>query len=393
MKRYIIAITIFTIMFSFPVSALSFSDVTEDYLWASESINSLAEMGAINGYPDGTFQPAKNITRAESAKIITHLFGNSSEKYEYSDVSENDWYSYYVQNSGNYFIKEDEFFPDNAILRKEVAYSLYKALKLPISKEEYKFKDKTDDNYIEAVKSAFAADILRGYEDNTVKSENKITRAEFAVMIMRAVSYSLNNKEEITEDKKEETEDESFTARNYFFVVTDVYSAVNDNSVPVTKVCGYNNGKYEEFEISEEENYIDYNNLMYSTSKIGKNDVVYIFKDYFGKPKGILNVMSCENLNYTIPLNVYSYTSDISLIYGSVNRVAGGNKLEIKSVTPVLAEEVYRISDNVNVYLYEDEKITEGKLTKIKEATATTDGSGVFALVNDSIITDMIIIR
>lgn len=50
---------------------IKFSDI--DSHWAKKEIVELTDRGIINGYSDGTFKPDKNITRAETAKIISNL--------------------------------------------------------------------------------------------------------------------------------------------------------------------------------------------------------------------------------------------------------------------------------------------------------------------------------
>ena len=47
-----------------------FTDSAEISDWAQEAVASAAEAGIINGYPDGSFQPQGNATRAEAATII-----------------------------------------------------------------------------------------------------------------------------------------------------------------------------------------------------------------------------------------------------------------------------------------------------------------------------------
>jgi hypothetical protein len=47
-----------------------FTDSAEISDWAKEAVASAAEAGIINGYPDGSFQPQGNATRAEAATII-----------------------------------------------------------------------------------------------------------------------------------------------------------------------------------------------------------------------------------------------------------------------------------------------------------------------------------
>lgn len=48
---------------------LRFTDVPETH-WAYKAIESLADMGIINGYEDGTFKPDEAVTRAELATML-----------------------------------------------------------------------------------------------------------------------------------------------------------------------------------------------------------------------------------------------------------------------------------------------------------------------------------
>ena len=43
--------------------AFQFPDVSADH-WAAAQINDLSDKGVIVGYPDGTFKPDANVTRA-----------------------------------------------------------------------------------------------------------------------------------------------------------------------------------------------------------------------------------------------------------------------------------------------------------------------------------------
>ena len=42
--------------------------------WAQAQIEQLAKLGILGGYPDGTFQPDKPITRAEVAAVVSRLY-------------------------------------------------------------------------------------------------------------------------------------------------------------------------------------------------------------------------------------------------------------------------------------------------------------------------------
>ena len=51
---------------------MGFTDVPATH-WAIDSIKTVADAGLMKGYPDGTFKPDQQITRAEFAKVINDL--------------------------------------------------------------------------------------------------------------------------------------------------------------------------------------------------------------------------------------------------------------------------------------------------------------------------------
>lgn len=51
---------------------VKFKDVKGDF-WASEGILRVAEAGVVTGYEDGTFKPAKDVTRAEASTMLVRL--------------------------------------------------------------------------------------------------------------------------------------------------------------------------------------------------------------------------------------------------------------------------------------------------------------------------------
>ncbi len=99
-----------------------FPDVDEEH-WAYAYIISAAEKGWVHGYPDGTFGPSKNITRAEAVTVINAMLGRSADAEEtaaliaemgvciFVDVSSEAWYYYDVMEASiphDYTISENE---------------------------------------------------------------------------------------------------------------------------------------------------------------------------------------------------------------------------------------------------------------------------------------------
>ena len=73
--------------------AASFSDVEATHSNYT-AITTLADMGIINGYTDGTFKPDNAVTRAEMAKLISVLYGYdvaTVAKSPFTDVADDHW--------------------------------------------------------------------------------------------------------------------------------------------------------------------------------------------------------------------------------------------------------------------------------------------------------------
>ncbi len=61
--------------------------------WSVSDIEFMADKAIVNGYPDGEFKPARNLTRAEFAALIRRFTGLSkpSEKNTFPDVDDTHW--------------------------------------------------------------------------------------------------------------------------------------------------------------------------------------------------------------------------------------------------------------------------------------------------------------
>lgn len=86
MKKAVTLILVGVLLGSTAAFAASkiFSDVPSD-AWYADAVNSLSEKGIVEGYPNGTFGPTKNVNRAELAVMLDRLI-----KYmETGEVSSN----------------------------------------------------------------------------------------------------------------------------------------------------------------------------------------------------------------------------------------------------------------------------------------------------------------
>ena len=95
-----------------------FNDVSARY-WAANAIAICAKLGWITGYPDGSFRPDKNVTRAELMAMINRATGRAPKSTDaflpgmktWSDNTADKWYYLDVQeatNSHSYTVKDSE---------------------------------------------------------------------------------------------------------------------------------------------------------------------------------------------------------------------------------------------------------------------------------------------
>ena len=144
----------------------------------------------ISGYPDGTVRPDKTITRAEAAVMFYNLLDEKSGYINtFTDVPENQWYSEAVITLAGMGVVngylDGTFRPDAPITRAEfvtMAVNFAKA-----GKGTYcSFADVSQDMwYYGAVAKASEKGWIGGYPDGTFGPERYITRAEVTVIINR----------------------------------------------------------------------------------------------------------------------------------------------------------------------------------------------------------------
>ena len=109
-------------------AALPFSDLAEGQ-WYTEPVLQMADLGVVNGMPDGTFRPEGTVTRAQVANMLYKLSGGVPVNYlmTFSDVAEGQWYTEAVRWAASEGIvtgSEGKFRPDDAVTRQDLAVML-----------------------------------------------------------------------------------------------------------------------------------------------------------------------------------------------------------------------------------------------------------------------------
>lgn len=142
----------------------------------------------IVGYPDDTIRPDGDMTRAEAIAVLARLQNlDLSDKSAniYKDTEENLWYNGAINaafKAGYLLEKEGENVrPNDKITRAELA--------LLISHVDKKnsavapFDDVKGHKFEAAINQAYGNERIKGYPDGTFKPDNPITRAEVATML------------------------------------------------------------------------------------------------------------------------------------------------------------------------------------------------------------------
>lgn len=234
--------------------AKSFPDVTKDSI-LQEAVGMLSGYKIMEGYPDGSFKPDRNVTRAEMAKIVTVAAGWSEYSKNMTSVYEDmtgHWAESYVElaNVLNIVkgISPNLYGPDN-LIKFEEAYTMVIRL---LGYTDEALGGNWPQNYYQ---KALELNLFRNIDTN----KEFASRRDVSIMIYNALSMNLVDVKEnkitqtnkplltklgIKENKEINIGDlkiESFDLTDYLFNKWDVYYDAKGNVVYLT------NPKYNEF--------------------------------------------------------------------------------------------------------------------------------------------------
>jgi hypothetical protein len=164
--------------------------------WAQSQLQEWLDQGYLGGYPDGTVQPNKAITRGEYVALINRLFGfTETASVSFTDVKSSNWFYSEVAKAvkagyiGGY--ENNTFRASNPLTRQEAAVIAAKVLKLNTSSTALTFKDSAQVSAWAkgAVTAAADKKIINGYQDGTFGPKKSLTRAEAVAIISNSVVY------------------------------------------------------------------------------------------------------------------------------------------------------------------------------------------------------------
>lgn len=157
--------------------------------WAQGTVEKLVEGGVVSGYPDGTFRPDKNITRAEFAALTVRAFHLKTGPGKTFDDTAGHWAEDVIKTANYHGVVEgyskDAFGPDDPITREQMATMIVNATKADSQGNSKIFTDSDQiaDWAREFVDKAAATGLIAGYPDGTFRPQAHATRAEAATVL------------------------------------------------------------------------------------------------------------------------------------------------------------------------------------------------------------------
>ena len=182
-----------------PKEAIAFNDVADDY-WAKPYIDALSSRGLITGFEDGSFKPDAEITRAQTANIVSRTFDLTADKenLEFSDVSSDYWARESIGEvvRGGFMtgFPDETFDPGAPVTRTQALTTLVTGLgvetptNIQASLDRYTDANKIPNWANEKVAAATAGSLVVNYPEIAELSPTEpTTRAELSAMIYQAL--------------------------------------------------------------------------------------------------------------------------------------------------------------------------------------------------------------
>ncbi|WP_020617042.1 S-layer homology domain-containing protein [Paenibacillus daejeonensis] len=162
--------------------------------WAADSVRRLIALGAISGYPDHTFRPNAGITRAEFVTVLVKALKLEARVGRTFTDTEQHWAAEAISTAHEHGLingySDTHFGPNDPITREQIARILQQAFQIQRSEDSSSsFMDQSDVSpwAIEAVNALAQQGVLTGYSDRRFLPKQGATRAEAAVIVMRAL--------------------------------------------------------------------------------------------------------------------------------------------------------------------------------------------------------------
>lgn len=173
-----------------------FKDISVNNVYKKE-IQYLVDNNLINGYPDGTFKPDLALNRGQAAVLLTRALGLSTKDVPnpgFSDLSTKSTYygavAAIVQAGIMSGTGDGKYEPGKPLTRAQMAKILVEAYKLT-GTTSTKFKDVSTKHWAyDYIHTLAANEITTGYEDNTYKPSQEVSRVHFSLFLYRTITQN-----------------------------------------------------------------------------------------------------------------------------------------------------------------------------------------------------------
>ncbi|QJD84595.1 S-layer homology domain-containing protein [Cohnella herbarum] len=195
-------------MYALIANKVSFTDVENH--WAQKIINDLGSRKVLSGAGNGTFEPNRDITRAEFSAIIVKALGlkveAQADKIPFSDVNSSNWYAGYVNAAYARGIvtglSNGSFGASDKLTREQAMTMVARTMKIAGTETTLTEKEQGDllakyadaagvSGYARAyIASCLKAGIVSGKDGNRLAPKENITRGEVAAIIQKLLRQS-----------------------------------------------------------------------------------------------------------------------------------------------------------------------------------------------------------
>jgi hypothetical protein len=175
--------------------SITFADVqVTDYFY--EPVQYLYCRGVISGYDDNTFRPYNNTTRGQLTKIVVLAEGwglYTPASPTFTDVPADHPFFAYVETAAIHVIisgyDDNTFRPGNNVTRGQLSKIVVLAQSWEITPGgEPHFTDvPTDHPFFAYIETAYQHGIISGYDDSTFRPGNSATRGQISKIVYLAV--------------------------------------------------------------------------------------------------------------------------------------------------------------------------------------------------------------
>ncbi|MBI5700789.1 S-layer homology domain-containing protein [Candidatus Saganbacteria bacterium] len=173
----------------------AFPDVTEGY-WTRQQVSLVSMLNIVTGYPDGSFRPEGNITRAEMAALLMRAeIPNPNGKIQnngikFIDIKFKHWASKFIADAAAAKVVEGytdkTFRPNGNITRAEGVAMISRFAKVPLEAYGGQFPDINDKHWASSIISgSFKAGLLGYLSGKAFEPKRMLTRAEAVEILYR----------------------------------------------------------------------------------------------------------------------------------------------------------------------------------------------------------------